>query len=198
MPAHEIDPRALQPLDLTGVVVVAGHGVASAQDGGDIELAGDGLFRAVDVARGAQRGTAAQEGLGGHACPVRALAADELGLDDYRGEPGLDGTVGDVLAHGTGADDDEVVFAFAHAATVPAASDIPRGLRRVRPVSAPAPRRAPPVRAPAPRRTPPVRALRRKGARIGPSRGKDVWAVDPVAPPLDISWMPLTRSSEPV
>ena len=118
--AHEIDSGTLQPLDLAGVVPVAGHGVAATEHGRDVEVAGDGLLRAVDVARGLQGGTAAQQSLRRHARPVRALAPDQLGLDDDGRESGLHGTVGNVLAHGAGTDDDEVVFAFAH---VPHASE---------------------------------------------------------------------------
>ena len=76
----------------------------------DVERAGDGLLRAIRrrcAARSAR--AAAQQRLRRHARPVRALAADQLALDEDGGQAALHGAVGDVLADRAGADDDDVV-----------------------------------------------------------------------------------------
>ena len=83
VPADQVDAglrRASCTCD--AVVPVVGDAIAATQHAGDVDVAGDRLLRAVDVARRAQRRRAAQQPLGRHARPVRALAADQLGLDD--------------------------------------------------------------------------------------------------------------------
>ena len=96
--------------------------IAAAQHAGDVEVPGDRLLRAVEIPGRSQGRRAAQQPLGRHAGPVRALAAHQLGLDDDGGHPALHGAIGDVLAHGPGSDHDDVVFAFAHPFTVSAAA----------------------------------------------------------------------------
>jgi hypothetical protein len=108
---HEGDPGALEPLDLARVVPVGGEGGAPRQDRSAVDLAGHGLGRAGDRARRREHGARAQERLGRHARPVRALAADELLLDDDDAQPGAARAVGDVLPDRTRADDHDVVRA---------------------------------------------------------------------------------------
>ena len=112
--AHEVDARPLEPADLAGVVPLVHDRVAGAEGGGDVDAAGNGSGRAGHRPRRAESRDRAQQRLRGHARPVRALAADELRLDDHRREPALHGTVGDVLADGAGADHDEVVLRGIH------------------------------------------------------------------------------------
>src|SRR5215203_672379 len=107
--AQERDAGAVDPLHLPGVVPVGGEHVAPGQGGGDVLLAGHGLPGAVDRARLGQHFGRPQQRLAAHAGPVGALAADQLVLDQRRGHPAADGDVGDVLAGGSGTEDDDVV-----------------------------------------------------------------------------------------
>ena len=54
-----------------------------------VDVAGDRLLRAIDVAAGSQRRAGAQQRLRRHARPVRALAADQLGLDESGAQAAL-------------------------------------------------------------------------------------------------------------
>lgn len=109
--ADEVDLGLLKPLHLRIVVPLVGDAVAAAQHRGDVELSGHRLLRAVHRLRSPQRRGAAQQRLGRHARPVRALAADQLLLDDDRRQAPLYRAVGDVLAHRPGTDDHDVVLA---------------------------------------------------------------------------------------
>lgn len=81
--ADQLDPAALQPRDLTGVVEVANDPVALAQDRSHVELAGDGLGRAGNPAGLGERLGRTQQRLREHASIERALATDEVRLDDH-------------------------------------------------------------------------------------------------------------------
>src|SRR5699024_1832748 len=111
--SDELDARRGEPVDLPRVLPLAGERVASGQNLGDIEFSVRGLARTGDPASRAQRLTAAQQRLRRHACPVRALAADEFGFDDRRAQSVLARIVGDVLSDRTGSEDDEVEAALA-------------------------------------------------------------------------------------
>ena len=70
VPAHEIDVGVVEPAHLAVVLPVGGERVATGEDGGGVERAGDGLTRAVDGARVGERLRRAQERLARHAGPV--------------------------------------------------------------------------------------------------------------------------------
>ena len=103
----------LEPADLAVVVPVGGERVAPAEHGAAVDLAGDRLARALDRLCRSQRLAAAQECLARHAGPVRAVAADELVLDDGAGQSASDDARRHVLAGRPGSDDDDVVFTVA-------------------------------------------------------------------------------------
>src|SRR4051812_19005694 len=69
----------------------------------------DRLARAGHVTRGRKRFPRAQQRLGGDAGPVRALAADELALDDRDPQVTVDERTGAMLPGGPAAEDDDVV-----------------------------------------------------------------------------------------
>ena len=86
--------------------------VATAQHGGDVELPAGGLGGARHAARLGQRLGRSQQRLGGHAGVERALAADQLALDERHGETVVGQAPGAHLAGGAGAEDDHIeVFA---------------------------------------------------------------------------------------
>jgi hypothetical protein len=75
-PAQQVDALARQPALLPGVGVAGDHEVAIGQRSLDIDLrAGRRLASGLDRLAGAQ------QRLGRHARPVRALAPDQLALD---------------------------------------------------------------------------------------------------------------------
>jgi hypothetical protein len=109
IPAHHVDPGTLEPADLTSVVPAAGEAVPVIEHACDVELAGHRLVGTADPAGSGDGMTRAQQRLGRHARPVRAIPTDQPGLDDHRREPALDGTVGDVLTSRPGSDHHHVV-----------------------------------------------------------------------------------------
>lgn len=109
MAADQVDAGALEPGDLAGVRAVGGEGGASIQDRLDVELAPDRLASSGHPTRRAQGVPAAQERLRGHAGPVGAFPADQLGLDDGRAQALPAGVVGHVLADGSAAEHNQVV-----------------------------------------------------------------------------------------
>ena len=88
--------------------------VAAAQHGGDVELPAGGLGGARHAARLGERLRRSQQRLGGHAGVERALAADQLALDERDGEAVLGQAPGADLAGGPGAEDDHVEVFCAH------------------------------------------------------------------------------------
>ena len=95
-PADQLDPALLEPGKLTRVVEIVDHLVAPAQRGIDVELPRDHLADTRDpLDLGAQL-AGAQQRLRGHARVVRALAADQVLLDQrhleaaFRQPPGAD------------------------------------------------------------------------------------------------------------
>ncbi len=113
--ADDLDPCAARPRDLAGVVVAADHEVAPGQDGRRIEAAAvDRLRGARHLARRLQGLARADERLGGDAAPVRALAAEQLALDQSDPPAALGQPRGAVLAGRAAAEDDDVEHA-AHA-----------------------------------------------------------------------------------
>lgn len=83
MAPHQIDVRALQPRHLSVVAPLMDDLIAPAQRRRDVHSALHGTGRARDGAHGLERGAGSQQGLGRHARPVGAFAADELALDDH-------------------------------------------------------------------------------------------------------------------
>ena len=91
-------PGRGDPVGLRGVVPVVHDRGAPRERGRGVHAAGHGLRRTADRPRGAQGAPGAQQGLRRHARPVRALAADQLGLDQRDLQAALRRVVGDVLA----------------------------------------------------------------------------------------------------
>src|SRR4029077_1693988 len=121
--AEQIDALAVQPLHLAVVRVVGDLEIAPGERRRDIELAGDRLSGAGRVMRLGDRLARAQQRLRRNACPVRALAADELALGDRHPQTPLGQTAGTVLAGRSGAHDDDVVVVIdAHSPPSPLAS----------------------------------------------------------------------------
>ena len=85
--AVELDPAVLEPRQHARVVEVVDDLVAAVEHRLDVELAGDRLGRAGDAVDLAQDLLRAQQRLGGHARVERALAADDVVLDQRDLEP---------------------------------------------------------------------------------------------------------------
>ena len=108
--AQQRDAVVGQPALLTGVGVVRHHVVAPRERGRDVDL---GARRR--LARAVHRLARAQQRLGRDARPVRALAADQLPLDDGHPQPARGDRGGAVLAGRPAAQDDHVVVAHGRA-----------------------------------------------------------------------------------
>ena len=107
-------PRLLKPGQLTGVVEITDDLVATAQDRGDVQLAGGGLRGAGNPASLGERLRGAQQRLRGHARVVRALATDQTGLDDRHGVALLGQPAGEHLAGRAGSDHDHIICLRVH------------------------------------------------------------------------------------
>ena len=104
VPRSRSMPLIRQPALLTGVGVLGDHEVPPRERGLDVDLRGGRR-----VARLVDRLARAQQRLGRDARPIRALAADQLALDDGDPQPTLGERTGAVLAGGAGAQHDHVV-----------------------------------------------------------------------------------------
>jgi hypothetical protein len=108
--AQQVDPVGLEPGLLARVVVGGHHEVAPREGAGRVHAAAvDRLAGARRLARRLQRLAGAQQRLRGDARPVRALAADELALDERDAQPAVGERPGAVLAGGPAAEHDDVV-----------------------------------------------------------------------------------------
>lgn len=119
--AVEVGGDAVEPLDLAVVLPARGLVVAMGEHRGGVEGALDEVAEAGHAAGVGAGDDRAQQGLAGHARPVRALAADQFALHDRGGETGRTGAVGDVLPHGPGPEHHDVVrdgFRFRHGASL--------------------------------------------------------------------------------
>src|SRR5699024_3005447 len=106
VPAHHLDAGALGPVHLTGVVVVGDPRIAPQQQRIPVHLWGGDPRQ---VRGGVRDGGRAQQRLRGDARVVGAFTAQQLALDDHRGEVrALDRVLGDVLADGPAAEHDDV------------------------------------------------------------------------------------------
>ena len=94
--------------------------VAAVEHCPHVELAGHRLGRARDAPDLGERLRRPQERLRGHAGEERALAADEVPLDDRDLEPGLAEPPGADLARRAGADHDHIEGPLAHRALLSA------------------------------------------------------------------------------
>ena len=107
--AENVDALGLERLGLRGILVVAHHEVTPLERCLGIQPAGHGLARTRRLARRLECLAGTQQGLGGHAGPVVALAADQLALDDGHLEAAADQTAGAVLSAGSRAYHDHVI-----------------------------------------------------------------------------------------
>ena len=112
--AHDLDATVGEPGELGAVVEVVDDLVAAAQDGPNVELAADRLGCPWDPARLVDGLGGAQQRLRRHAGIERALAADEMRLDDRDAQACLPEPAGAHLAGGTRADHDDVELVRAH------------------------------------------------------------------------------------
>ena len=110
--ADQLDPGVLDPLDLAVILPVGREVVAAFQDGGCVQGPGDGLCGAGDGLGAVEGGAGTQQRLGRHAGPVGAFAAHQFGFDQHRGQAALHHAVRHVLAHGAGADHNDIEFPF--------------------------------------------------------------------------------------
>ena len=110
--ADQLDPGVLDPLDLAVVLPVGREVVAALQDGGRVQGPGDGFFGAGDGLGAVEGGAGTQQRLGRHAGPVGAFAAHQFRFDQHCGQPALHHAVRHVLAHGAGADHNDIEFPF--------------------------------------------------------------------------------------
>ena len=101
---QQIDAVVRQPALLAGVGVVGDHEVTPGERGVDVDL---GARRR--LASAVHRLTRTQQRLGGNARPVRALASDQLALDDRDPQAALGQLTGAVLSGRAAAEDDDVV-----------------------------------------------------------------------------------------
>src|SRR5204863_4168709 len=108
--AQQRDPLAGEPALLPGVGVLGDHEVAPGEHGPDVDLR-----RGRRVARALHRLARPQHALRRDARPVRALAPDQLALDDGDAQPAGGERAGAVLPGGAGAQYDDVAVG-AHAA----------------------------------------------------------------------------------
>jgi hypothetical protein len=102
--AQQVDPRSRQPALLTRVRVLGDHEVAPRERRLDIDLRGRRR-----LARRMDRLARPQQRLRRYARPVRALAADQLALDERDAQPALGQRAGAVLARRAAAQHDDVV-----------------------------------------------------------------------------------------
>ena len=116
------DARGLGPRHLRRVVEAVGEGFASSQYGVGVEgLIADQFFHARHVSGGIEHLARPQERLAGHACPVRAFAADEFVFDNGGGAAAaLYRVLRGILTDGSSADDDHIEFRalWGHCSTV--------------------------------------------------------------------------------
>jgi hypothetical protein len=136
--ADQVDAGVVQPLDLAGVAPVGGESVAPGEHRGWVQIAADGLAGSRQCASGAEGRGVAEQGLGRHAGPVRALAADELVFDDRRRQAALHYSVGDILSDRSATDDHDVEELLRHVSSPSqrgAADGSRRSGRRCRPGS---------------------------------------------------------------
>ena len=117
LPRSRSMPSSGQPALLAGVGVVRDHEVAPGERRLDVDLGG--RRRLVRGVHGLAR---AQQRLRRDARPVRALAADELALDERDAQPALGERAGAVLARRAAAEDDDVVVAAHVGSSSPACS----------------------------------------------------------------------------
>src|SRR5204862_6466128 len=103
---QHVDAGVRSPLGLAAVVVVRDLEVAPCEDLADVDLAAADRRLAAALPRLA----GPQERLGRDARPVRALAAQQLALDDGHAHAGLGQRPRTVLAGGAAAEDDDVVL----------------------------------------------------------------------------------------
>jgi len=114
VPAHQRDAVVLEPGQLGGVVELVDGLVAAAQHGIGVQVAGDGLPHTRDASRLVEQLRRAQQRLGRHAGVERALAADEVRLDDRDGMATLGEPARDHLARRPGTDHDDIELALLH------------------------------------------------------------------------------------
>ena len=110
--AQQRDPPGIQPALLPGVGVAGDHEVAPRQRRLDVHLRAR-----PHLARGVHRLAGAQQRLGRDAGPVRALAADQLALDDRDPQTTLGQRAGAVLTRRAATQNDHVVV-IAHVKAV--------------------------------------------------------------------------------
>ncbi len=96
--AQDPDTDRVQPVELAVVLPVADDLVPVGEDRRRGQGAADRLAQSGERAGVGAGDPGAEERLAGHAGPVRALAADQLALDDRRTQTGRPHPVGDVLA----------------------------------------------------------------------------------------------------
>jgi hypothetical protein len=107
--AQQLDSAAIEPTHLARVVIARDHEVPPFEGRPGIERSAHGLPRARRLASRLERLARTQQGLGGNAGPVVALAAHTFALDDGDPQTALGQLAGAVLPRGAGADDDDVV-----------------------------------------------------------------------------------------
>ena len=130
--ADDRDAAVLEPGLHVRVVEAVDDLVAAVEHRADVEVAGHRLAHARDPARLGEQLAGAQQRLRGHAGVERALAADQVRLDDRDVEARLPQPARGDLAGRPGAEDDHVEFALAHGGTVspgrdPLRAPVPRG-----------------------------------------------------------------------
>ena len=111
---EQLDAPLLQPGQLARVVTVLDHLVAAGQDGRGVQVAAHRLRRARYPARLGQRLRRAQQGLRRHARVIRALAPDQVALDDRHLQPALGDAPGADLAGRARSHNDDVELQGAH------------------------------------------------------------------------------------
>ena len=121
--AQQVDAVVSQPALLTGIGVVRNHEVAPRERRRDIDLGARPR-----LARAVHRLARAQQRLGGDACPVGALAADQLPLDHGDAKPAGGDRRRAVLPRGTASENDHVVVvASGRSVSVRGVSTVSRG-----------------------------------------------------------------------
>ena len=116
--AHHRHAALLEPRHHVRVVEPVDDLVAALQHGVHVEVAGHRLAHARDAAHLGEQLAGAQHRLRRHARVERALAADQVRLDDRHLQPLLAEAAGAHLARRSGAQNHHVEFALAHAVTV--------------------------------------------------------------------------------
>ena len=119
LPADDRDPAVREPGDHDVVVEVVDDLVAPRERGCGVEPAGHGLGSTRDAPRLVERVRRAQQRLGRHAGVERALAADEVLLDDRHPEAALGEPPRADLPRGSCPDHDHVVSLLGHGAIPP-------------------------------------------------------------------------------